>query len=217
MRRLIGRVLITGLTLASKQFKGIYDLRTIGVDEAGRGPLVGSVVAAAVILPPDFYLSGLTDSKKLSEKKRDSLYQQITEQCDWSVAEASSIEIDQINILQATMLAKKRAIIDLQEKYSKCRGKTIFNVMVDGNHCPDIDNCIAIVKGDLIKPTISAASIIAKVTRDRQMRELDSQYPQYGFAQHKGYGTRKHLLALSKYGPIQGIHRHTFGPIKEFS
>ena len=210
-------MLITGLTLASKQFKDTYDLRTIGVDEAGRGPLVGSVVAAAVILPPDFHLYGLTDSKKLSEKKRDSLYQQITDQCDWSVAEASSIEIDQINILQATMLAMKRAIIDLQEEYSKYRGKTIFNVMVDGNHCPDIANCIAIVKGDLSESTISAASIIAKVTRDRQMRELDSQYPQYGFAQHKGYGTRKHILALAKYGPIQGIHRHTFGPIKEFS
>ena len=177
---------------------------------------MGSVVAAAVILPPDFHLYGLTDSKKLSEKKRDSLYQQITDQCDWSVAEASSIEIDQINILQATMLAMKRAIIDLQEEYSKYRGKTIFNVMVDGNHCPDIANCIAIVKGDLSEPTISAASIIAKVTRDRQMRELDSQYPQYGFAQHKGYCTRRHLIALSKYGPIQGIHRHTFGPIKEF-
>ena len=212
-----GQAPTTELTLVSKQFKHNSDLRTIGVDEAGRGPLVGSVVAAAVILPPDFHLYGLTDSKKLSEKKRDSLYQQITEKCDWSVAEASSIEIDQINILQATMLAMKRAIIDLQEEYSKYRGKTIFNVMVDGNHCPDIANCIAVVKGDLIEPTISAASIIAKVTRDRQMRELDSQYPQYGFAQHKGYGTQKHLLALSKYGPIQGIHRHTFGPIKEFS
>ena len=178
---------------------------------------MGSVVAAAVILPPDFHLYGLTDSKKLSEKKRDSLYQQITEQCDWSVAEASSIEIDQINILQATLLAMRRAIIDLQEEYSKYRAKTIFNVMVDGNHCPDIANCICVVKGDLSEPTISAASIIAKVTRDRQMKELDSQYPQYGFSQHKGYGTRKHLLALSKYGPIQGIHRHTFGPIKEFS
>jgi len=214
---LTGKAPTTELTLVSKQFKHNSDLSTIGVDEAGRGPLVGSVVAAAVILPLDFHLYGLTDSKKLSEKKRDSLYQKITEQCDWSVAEASSIEIDQINILQATMLAMKRAIIDLQEEYSKYRGKTIFNVMVDGNHCPDIANCIAIVKGDLSEPTISAASIIAKVTRDRQMRELDSQYPQYGFAQHKGYGTRKHILALSKYGPIQGIHRHTFSPIKEFS
>jgi len=214
---LTGKAPTTELTLVSKQFKHNSDLSTIGVDEAGRGPLVGSVVAAAVILPPDFHLYGLTDSKKLSEKKRDSLYQEITDQCDWSVAEASSIEIDQINILQATMLAMKRAIIDLQEEYSKYRGKTIFNVMVDGNHCPDIANCIAIVKGDLSESTISAASIIAKVTRDRQMRELDSQYPQYGFAQHKGYGTRKHILALSKYGPIQGIHRHTFSPIKEFS
>ena len=178
---------------------------------------MGSVVAAAVILPPDFHLYGLTDSKKLSEKKRDSLYQQITDQCDWSVAEASSIEIDQINILQATMLAMKRAIIDLQGEYSKYTGKAIFNVMVDGNHCPDIANCIAIIKGDLSEPAISAASIIAKVIRDGQMRELDRQYPQYGFAQHKGYGTRKHLLALSKYGPIKGIHRHSFSPIKEFS
>ena len=212
-----GKAPTTELTLVSKQFKHSSDLRTIGVDEAGRGPLVGSVVAAAVILPPDFHLYGLTDSKKLSEKKRDSLYQQITDQCDWSVAEASSIEIDQINILQATLLAMKRAIIDLQQEYSKYRGKAIFNVMVDGNHCPDIANCIAIIKGDLSEPAISAASIIAKVTRDGQMRELDTQYPQYGFAQHKGYGTRKHLLALSKYGPIKGIHRHSFSPIKEFS
>ena len=212
-----GKAPTTELTLVSKQFKHNSDLRTIGVDEAGRGPLVGSVVAAAVILPPDFHLYGLTDSKKLSEKKREALYQQITDQCDWCVAEASSIEIDQINILQATMLAMKRAIIDLQREYSKYRGQAIFNVMVDGNHCPDIANCIAIIKGDLSQPAISAASIIAKVTRDGQMRELDTQFPQYGFAQHKGYGTRKHLLALSKYGPIKGIHRHSFSPIKEFS
>ena len=208
---------IIGLTLVSKRFSHSSDLRIIGVDEAGRGSLVGNVVAAAVILPTKFQLSGLTDSKKLSAKKRDLFYQQITELCDWSVGEASSIEIDQMNILQATMLAMKRAIINLQEEYSKYRRKTIFNVMVDGNHCPDIANCMAIVKGDLNEPTISAASIIAKVTRDRQMRELDSQYPQYGFVRHKGYGTRKHLLALSKYGPIKGIHRHTFSPIKQFS
>ena len=189
-------------------------MRTIGVDEAGRGPLVGNVVAAAVILPPDFHLSGLTDSKKLSEKKRDLFYQQIIERCDWSVGEASSIEIDQINILQATMLAMKRAIMNLQVEHYKHKRETIFNVIVDGNQCPDVPNCIAIVKGDLIEPVISAASIIAKVTRDRQMRELDAQYPQYGFAQHKGYGTRRHLLALSKYGPIQGIHRYSFGPNK---
>ncbi len=212
-----GKALITEQTLASKQFKHNSDLRTIGVDEAGRGPLAGSVVAAAVILPSGFHLPDLTDSKKLSEKKRDLFYQQISDQCYWSVGEASSIEIDQINILQATMLAMKRAIIDLQEKYSKCRGKTIFNVIVDGNRCPDVSNCIAIVKGDLSEPVISAASIIAKVTRDRHMRELDKQYPKYGFAQHKGYGTRKHLLTLSKYGPIKGVHRQSFEPIKMFS
>ena len=212
-----GKAPTTELTLASKQFKHPSDLRTIGVDEAGRGTLVGSVVAAAVILPPDFHLYGLTDSKKLSEKKRNSLYQQITEQCDWSVAEASSIEIDQINILQSTMLAMKRAIVDLQERYSRYGCETIFNVMVDGNRCPDVSNCIAIIKGDLSEPAISAASIIAKVTRDQQMKELDKQYPQYGFAQHKGYCTRKHLIALSEYGPIKGIHRHSFSPVKEFS
>ena len=207
-------MLITGLTLVSKQFIHSSDLRIIGVDEAGRGSLVGNVVAAAVILPTKFQLSGLTDSKKLSVKKRDLFYQQITELCDWSVGEASSIEIDQMNILQATMLAMKRAIINLQEEYSEYRGKTIFNVMVDGNRCPDVPNCIAIIKGDLSETAISAASIIAKVTRDRQMIELDVQYPQYGFAQHKGYGTRKHLIALSEYGSIRGIHRHSFSPIQ---
>ena len=205
------------MTLVSKQFKDNLDLRAIGVDEAGRGSLVGSVVAAAVVLPFDFHIPDLTDSKKLSEKKRDSLYQQITKQCEWSVSEASSIEIDQFNILQATMLAMKRSIINLQEEYTSKKRQTIFNVIVDGNLCPDVPNCTAIVKGDLSEPTISAASIIAKVTRDSQMRELDKQYPQYGFAQHKGYGTRKHLIALSKYGPIKGIHRHSFGPIREFS
>jgi len=203
--------------LVLKQFKDNSDLKAIGVDEAGRGSLVGSVVAAAVVLPSDFHISGLTDSKKLSEKKRDSLYQQITKQCEWSVSEASSIEIDQSNVLLATMLAMKRAIINLQKEYIMKKSQTFFNVMVDGNICPDVPNCIAIVKGDLSEPTISAASIIAKVTRDSQMRELDKQYPQYGFAQHKGYGTRKHLIALSKYGPIKGIHRHSFGPIREFS
>jgi len=207
-------VLITGLTLASKQFKDTYDSKTIGVDEAGRGPLVGSVVAAAVILPTKFQLPGLTDSKKLSEKKREVLYSQITEQCYWSVAEASCIEIDKINILQATMLAMKRAINKLQDELFRSGEESIFKVLVDGNRSPDVPNCLAIVKGDLIEPVISAASIIAKVVRDRQMKELDSKYPQYGFAQHKGYGTTEHLMALSKYGPIAGIHRYTFAPIK---
>jgi len=192
-------------------------LTIIGVDEAGRGPLAGSVVAAAVAFPANFYLEGLTDSKKLTEKKREDLYAQITEQCHWSVAEASSIEIDEINILKATLLAMQRSINKLQNEFSSSHHENIFRVLVDGNQCPDVPNCLAIVKGDLIEPVISAASIVAKVTRDRQMKELDLMYPEYGFARHKGYGTKEHLIALSKYGPIKGIHRYTFAPIKNFS
>ena len=207
-------MLITGLILVSKRFSHSSDLRIIGVDEAGRGSLVGNVVAAAVILPTKFQLPDLTDSKKLNEKKRETLYSQITEQCYWSVAEASSIEIDKIDILKATMLAMKRAINILQDELLRSGEESIFKVLVDGNRSPDVPNCLAIVKGDLIEPVISAASIIAKVVRDRQMKELDSKYPQYGFAQHKGYGTTEHLMALSKYGPIAGIHRYTFAPIK---
>ena len=156
----------------------------IGVDEAGRGPLVGSVIAAAVAFPENFYLEGLTDSKKLTEKKRESFYSQIVQKCNWSVGEASSIEIDQINILQATMLAMKRAVNNLQLELSISDKDDQFKVLVDGNQCPDVGNCQAIVKGDLIEPVISAASVIAKVTRDRQMKELDLNYPDYGFAKH---------------------------------
>ena len=185
----------------------------IGVDEAGRGTLVGSVVAAAVAFPPDFRIDGLTDSKKLSEKKREALYNQITRECYWSFAQSNSNEIDQINILEATMLAMKKAVeqlILLLEDNSQT-----ISVLVDGNRCPDIENCRAIIKGDLTEPVISAASIIAKVTRDRQMIALDQEYPEYGFAKHKGYGTRAHLEALANFGPIQGQHRFTFAPVKK--
>ena len=185
----------------------------IGVDEAGRGPLVGSVVAAAVAFPPDFRIDGLTDSKKLSAKKREALYNQITRECYWSFAQSNSNEIDQINILEATMLAMKKAVeqlILLLEDNSQT-----ISVLVDGNRCPDIENCRAIIKGDLTEPVISAASIIAKVTRDRQMIALDQEYPEYGFAKHKGYGTRAHLEALANFGPIQGQHRFTFAPVKK--
>ena len=189
-------------------------LNIIGVDEAGRGPLVGSVVAAAVIFPANFHIEGLTDSKKLTEKKREDFYLKITNQCFWSVGEASSIEIDQINILQATMLAMKRAINNLQHKLLSQNKDEIFRVLVDGNRCPEVDNCIAIVKGDLTEPVISAASVIAKVTRDRQMKELDLRFPEYGFKSHKGYGTKGHLNALLRHGPIPGFHRESFSPIK---
>tara|TARA_B110000003_G_C16420502_1_gene446030 strand:+ start:178 stop:756 length:579 start_codon:yes stop_codon:yes gene_type:complete len=185
----------------------------VGVDEAGRGPLVGSVVAGAVAFPVGFKIDGLTDSKKLSEKKREDLYSQIINECYWACAQSSSQEIDQINILEATMLAMKRAVEDLQ---SQLKNKhEALKILVDGNRCPDIQNCHAIIKGDLIEPVISAASIIAKVTRDRQMIELNQAYPEYGFKRHKGYGTKEHLEALSNYGPIQGQHRFTFAPIKK--
>ena len=185
----------------------------VGVDEAGRGPLVGSVVAGAVAFPVGFKIDGLTDSKKLSEKKREDLYSQIINECYWACAQSSSQEIDQINILEATMLAMKRAVEDLQSQL-KNKHEALM-ILVDGNRCPDIQNCHAIIKGDLIEPVISAASIIAKVTRDRQMIELDQAYPEYGFKRHKGYGTKEHLEALSNYGPIQGQHRFTFAPIKK--
>ena len=185
----------------------------IGGDEAGRGPLVGSVVAAAVAFPPYFRIDGLTDSKKLSEKKREALYNQITRECYWSFAQSNSNEIDQINILEATMLAMKKAVEQLMLLLED-NSQTI-SVLVDGNRCPDIENCRAIIKGVLTEPVISAASIIAKVTRDRQMIALDQEYPEYGFAKHKGYGTRAHLEALANFGPIQGQHRFTFAPVKK--
>ena len=185
----------------------------IGVDEAGRGPLVGSVVAAAVAFPPGFRIDGLTDSKKLSEKKREALYNQITSECYWSFAQSNSNEIDQINILEATMLAMKKAVEQLMLLIEDNSQK--ISVLVDGNRCPDIENCRAIIKGDLTEPVISAASIIAKVTRDRQMIALDQEYPEYGFSRHKGYGTKEHLEALANFGPIQGQHRFTFAPVKK--
>ena len=185
----------------------------IGVDEAGRGPLVGSVVAAAVAFPPGFRIDGLTDSKKLSEKKREALYNQITSECYWSFAQSNSNEIDQLNILEATMLAMKKAVEQLMLLIED-NSQTI-SVLVDGNRCPDIQNSRAIIKGDLTEPVISAASIIAKVTRDRQMIALDQEYPEYGFSKHKGYGTKAHLEALANFGPIQGQHRFTFAPVKK--
>ena len=185
----------------------------IGVDEAGRGPLVGSVVAAAVAFPPGFRIDGLADSKKLSEKKREELYNQITSECYWSFAQSNSNEIDQINILEATMLAMKKAVEQLMLLIEDNSQK--ISVLVDGNRCPDIENCQAIIKGDLTEPVISAASIIAKVTRDRQMIALDQEYPEYGFSRHKGYGTKEHLEALANFGPIQGKHRVTFAPVKK--
>ena len=179
----------------------------IGVDEAGRGCLVGNVVAGAVILPDGFNLPELTDSKKLNAKKREHLFEQITQSCQYGVGMASAPEIDAMNILQASLLAMKRAVEALGVSYD--------SVWVDGNHCPDVVHCTAIIKGDMSEPVISAASIVAKVTRDRQMIALDAQYPQYGFAQHKGYPTKAHLQALANLGAIEVEHRYSFAPVQK--
>lgn len=180
-----------------------------GVDEAGRGPLAGAVYAAAVILNPDRPISGLKDSKKLSEKKRDSLALEIKGHAlAWCVAYASAEEIDSINILQASLLAMKRAVEGLSIWPSK--------VMVDGLHCPRLDvACEAVVKGDSKVVEISAASILAKTARDAEMLELHLQYPQYGFDRHKGYPVPEHLAALAQYG-ISPIHRRSYAPVKKF-
>lgn len=177
----------------------------IGIDEVGRGCLFGSVVAAAVILPKDFHLPKLTDSKKLTAKKRQELCVIITQKCQWSVAEVSPKIIDEINILQATMQAMQDAVGKLGVPYTK--------VLVDGNKCPKLPKCQAIIKGDLSEPVISAASIVAKVWRDNQMIKIAKKYPNYGFEKHKGYGTKTHLEALKNYG-ILPEHRKSFAPVK---
>ncbi len=177
-----------------------------GVDEAGRGPLAGPVVAAAVILDDLRPIAGLNDSKKLSAARREKLFDEIRAKAlCCSIAQASVEEIDEINILQATLLAMRRAVEGLRLKPAK--------VLVDGNRLPVLDVLAeAIVKGDATVPAISAASILAKVTRDRWCAELDAQYPQYGFATHKGYGTAEHLAALQAHGACPE-HRKTFAPV----
>ena len=183
-----------------------------GVDEAGRGPLVGAVVAGAVVLDPSNPIEGLKDSKKLSATRREYLYEQIMEKAKaWGVGEASPLEIDQINILQATMLAMRRAIEDLATRLGAWPDKAL----IDGNRCPELPIAAeAIVKGDAKEPAISAASIVAKVTRDRQMMSLHERHPEYGFAQHMGYPTEAHFAALKQYGACDQ-HRKSFSPVRK--
>jgi ribonuclease HII len=179
-----------------------------GVDEVGRGPLIGDVVTAAVILDPSKPIVGLNDSKKLSEKRRNALYQQIMGNAlSVSIGRASPLEIDELNILHATMLAMQRAVAGLAILPER--------VLVDGNRVPHFGIAShAIIKGDGLVAAISAASIIAKVTRDAEMDALDSQYPQYGFAKHKGYPTKAHFEALALYGVLPE-HRKSFKPVAE--
>ena len=179
-----------------------------GVDEVGRGPLAWDVVTAAVILPADHGIEGLADSKTLSARQRENLYKDIISRADcWCVGRATVAEIDRFNILQATLMAMRRAVIGLkiQPDY----------VAVDGNRLPQWEyKGEAVVKGDGRVEVISAASIIAKVVRDAEMKEMDAKYPGYGFAKNKGYGTAQHLEALQRKGPSP-IHRRTFAPVRD--
>jgi ribonuclease HII len=182
-----------------------------GVDEAGRGPLVGAVVAGAVVLDPLNPILGLKDSKRLTPARREALYAEIVLKAKaWGVGEASPLEIDQINILQATMLAMQRAVDDLCTRLGRWPDKAL----IDGNRCPSLPiPAEAIVKGDSKEPAISAASIVAKVTRDRQMVGLHARYPEYGFLQHMGYPTPVHLAALRQLGACPE-HRRSFSPVR---
>ena len=179
-----------------------------GTDEVGRGPLAGAVVAAAVILDSNQPIVGLKDSKKLSEKKRELLAEEIKEKAIcWCIARAEVEEIDQINILQASLLAMRRAVLGLSVEPRQ--------VLVDGRHCPSLEYPVqAVVKGDSLVPAISAASILAKVARDGEMVALDEIYPGYGLAKHKGYPTATHLAALHRLGPSP-IHRRSFAPVRK--
>lgn len=196
--------------LIAQQVAFAWDLPGLiaGVDEAGRGPLAGPVVAAAVILDDLNPIAGLNDSKKLTALRREKLFDEIRAKAlCCSVAQASVEEIDTLNILQATLLAMRRAVEGLRLKPAK--------VLVDGNRLPVLDVLAeAIVRGDATVPAISAASILAKVTRDRWCAELDQQFPQYGFASHKGYGTAEHLAALQAHGACPQ-HRKTFAPVTQ--
>lgn len=178
-----------------------------GIDEAGRGPLAGPVCAAAVILPEGCIIDGLDDSKKLTEKKRDYLFEVIKEKAvAYSIATASEKEIDKINILQATFLAMNRAFEALSVKPDFA--------LVDGNRDPGLPvPTLTVIKGDSLSASVAAASVLAKITRDRLMLEADAKYPEYNFAKHKGYGTKLHYEALTEYGPCE-IHRMSF--LKKF-
>ena len=186
----------------------IVEERVAGVDEVGRGPLAGPVVAAAVILDPLRPIEGLVDSKKISEKKRERLALEIREKAlAWALGRAEVEEIDSINILQASLLAMKRAVEQLQPAPDRA--------LIDGNRCPELAcPAEAIIGGDATVAAISAASIIAKVARDQEMVALDAHYPGYGLARHKGYPTKMHIEALQIHG-VSCIHRRSFGPVKK--
>lgn len=187
------------------------NLYIAGVDEAGRGPLVGPVYAAAVILDENKPIDGLEDSKKLSASKRENLFKEICDKAlSYGIASSSVLEIDELNILQASLLAMKRAV----EKLAIVPHKAL----IDGNKAPNLNVKIVetIIKGDAKFPVISAASILAKVARDKEMEKLDKLYPKYFFAKHKGYPTKQHFEILEKYGLINGLYRKTYKPVQKY-
>lgn len=187
--------------------KGVHIIG--GVDEVGRGPLIGPVVTACVVLPPSFLLEGLTDSKKLSEKKREKFYDYILSHCvAYGIGQCSPEEIDEYNIYEATKIAMKRAIDQVKAKVA------LEHVLIDAMPLELDIPTTSIIKGDAKSISIAAASVVAKVTRDRMMIELDKKYPEYGYAKHKGYPTKKHIEAIHNYGLIDG-YRKTYGPVKE--
>lgn len=190
----------------SAQPSWAWDLRSAGVDEAGRGPLAGPVIAGAVLLDPRYPINGLKDSKQLSAKRRDELAALIRERAvAHALGRAEVAEIDQLNILQATLLAMRRAVAGLAVQPER--------VFVDGNHRPDLNvPTVAVIGGDALLPPISAGAILAKTARDAEMTRLAADYPGYGFERHKGYGTRAHLAALRALGPCP-IHRRSFAPV----
>ena len=196
------------LTYEKEFFEQGYHL-IVGCDEAGRGPLAGPVVAAACILPSDYHNEDINDSKKLTDKKRRALLDEIENHAiAFGIGIVSAEKIDEINIYQASRLAMNMAIENMAHQFDL----VLTDAMpLFGYDVPVID----IIKGDAKAQCIAAASIIAKVTRDEMMESLDELYPQYGFKHHKGYGTKEHLLAIDKYGPIPGIHRYTYGPIQK--
>lgn len=192
---------------ASVQMRWIWDACSAGVDEAGRGPLAGPVVAGAVVLDPQHPIDGLKDSKRLSAKRRDELATLIRERAvAHALGRAEVAEIDQLNILQATLLAMRRAVAGLAVQPER--------VFVDGNRCPDLDvPTVAVVGGDALLAPISAGAILAKTARDAEMARLAADFPGYGFERHKGYGTQAHLAALRALGPSP-IHRLSFAPVR---
>lgn len=196
------------LTYEKEFFEQGYHL-IVGCDEAGRGPLAGPVVAAACILPSDYHNEDINDSKKITDKKRRALLDEIENHAiAFGIGIVSAEKIDEINIYQASRLAMNMAIENMAHQFDL----VLTDAMpLFGYDVPVID----IIKGDAKAQCIAAASIIAKVTRDEMMESLDELYPQYGFKHHKGYGTKEHLLALDKYGPIPGIHRYTYGPVQK--